>query len=562
MKRMPFVLVLFILSLPGLALAQAKAYVAGPVQTTAYGQVAGAESNEGRSLQWLGIPYAAPPVGELRWRAPRAPSAWEGVRQATSFSSVALQASGSAIVGDEDCLYLNVFRPNSPAAKLPVLLYIHGGNNQTGSAKSFSGEVLAAQASCVVVTINYRLGALGWLSIPAIKTGDPYEDSGNFGLLDIRQALAWIKDDIIAFGGDPGNVTVSGQSAGGRDVMAILISPIFKGYFDKAFCISGGMTTADPGLGRAVATAAIAKWVVEDGLKASEAEAAAWLDSGNAEVKDYLMKQDGKRVASIMTNASIRMAAFPHLFADGAVLPKEGFAVFKTGAYNKAPTLLGSCDSEFTMFALGDPAFASAFSKGTLASDPVLGPQFDFAAKYGSMLYASFNADRSAEAMGAGPNPPAVYAYRFLWGEDATVIGSGMGAAFRAYHGIDLDFITGREDSFVKTNYTAENKAGRVALSAAVQAYLGNFLRSGDPNGPGLPRWEPWSPARPRLLSLSADRQTALIGMGAGAYYPEEIFAAMDADSSLGADQKRAMTANVMSGRFFSPPLDARYNGK
>ncbi|GAU76696.1 carboxylesterase family protein [Fusibacter sp. 3D3] len=539
-------------------------YAKGILQTTSYGQVEGQLSNESLSIEWLGVPYAAPPIDELRWLAPQPPEKWSGVLATKSYKEKAMQLSGKEIIGSEDCLYLNLYRPNTAETDLPVLVFIHGGNNQTGTSQDFKGEKLAVASNSIVVSIDYRLAALGWINLPALKTGDPLTDSGNFGLLDIHEALTWVNGNIKAFGGNPYNVTLSGQSAGGRDVMAALISPIFKGDFQKAFAISGGMTVTDPAVGQAIDAKALTTLVVEDGIKATASEAIAWLNTDAQAVKNYLRSLPGKRITGLMDNAAIRMSVFPHLFADGYVLPKEGFAVLSTGNYNKVPTLLGSCEDEFSVFAGTDPMFVGALFGGTLATDEVLLPQYTFASTYGSMLYTGFNADRSAEIMADVHGQPDVYAYRFAWGKDQDVIGSGLGSLLGAFHGVDMDFLKGRYESFVSSNYTVENLQGRDALVSALHAYLKNFLYTGNPNGPDLPVWTAWSNAENagKLMVLDADKKEAKLGMTDEYIIESEVFKAIDADKTLPTGQKQNMIANMMSGRFFSTSFDAHYNGK
>ena len=180
-------------------------------------------------LEGLGIPYAAPPVGDLRLRAPVEHAAWSDVRDATRFGSASLQTKteyGEA-QGSEDCLYLNVYKPNvaDDSQLIPVMVWIHGGGFISGSGNAFYGANLARTAQAIVVTINYRLGPLGWLGLPSLADEAPDHSTGNYGLLDSIAALKWVKHNIAAFGGDPGRVTIFGQSAGGEQIFALFASP-------------------------------------------------------------------------------------------------------------------------------------------------------------------------------------------------------------------------------------------------------------------------------------------------------------------------------------------------
>lgn len=235
------------------------------LQQTKYGAIDGKTYEQYGTLGWLGVPYAAPPVGELRWKAPREPDAWTGTRTAKEFAACSLQLSGETIAGSEDSLYLNIWRPNTTSSKLPVMVFLHGGGNMTGSGKDFQGEQLARNTNSIIISVNYRLGALGFFQNAALKTGNPLDDSGNYGLLDAFRALQWVQDNIEGFGGDTGNVTLAGQSAGARNVLAALISPLSKGLFQKLAAFSGGLTTATPEEGEQKSEDAFVKLLVQEG---------------------------------------------------------------------------------------------------------------------------------------------------------------------------------------------------------------------------------------------------------------------------------------------------------
>ena len=210
------------------------------VVRTADGLLQG-KSAEGTS-QFLGIPYAAPPVGPLRWQAPQPARRWAGIRQATSYGNRCPQlASGNGPRSDsEDCLYLNVFAPpgarSGPHGKLPVLVMIHGGGLVNGSGDQHDGSLIASTDHIVVVSINYRLGVFGFLNVPGLG-GSPLTANGNYGLLDQESALRWVHSNIAAFGGDPGRVTIAGESAGGWSMCALMTSPPARGLFSAAIMV-------------------------------------------------------------------------------------------------------------------------------------------------------------------------------------------------------------------------------------------------------------------------------------------------------------------------------------
>ena len=219
-----------------LGLSLTAAASAAPRVDTRQGPVEGFTAKG--ALQFLGIPYAAPPVGDLRWRPPQPAAAWTGVRQATRFGPACAQVTTLGVFAgpanaNEDCLTLNVFTPRlGAAAKAPVIVWIHGGGNVDGASSDYDASRLASLGDTVVVTINYRLGLFGWLAHPALDAeGHPF---GNYGLLDQQLALKWVRDNISAFGGDPGNVTLGGQSAGSVDAEAQVASPLAAGLFQRA----------------------------------------------------------------------------------------------------------------------------------------------------------------------------------------------------------------------------------------------------------------------------------------------------------------------------------------
>ena len=189
-------------------------------------------------------------------------------------------------------------RVNTDDTGIPVLVYIHGGNNQTGTSKEIPFEKLAANANCMVIALNYRLGCLGFNSLPALKNGTAEENSGNYTLLDFAKALDWIAENAESLGADPENITISGFSAGGRDVMAMLISPIFEGKFQKAISFSGGMTVADVEDSQKVTAEAIAPLAVEDGMKETEEEAVEWLLS-----EDEAIMEEVRNICMELTQA-------------------------------------------------------------------------------------------------------------------------------------------------------------------------------------------------------------------------------------------------------------------
>ena len=540
MKKFRLVLLLLVVGVLVVSCATTEfAFENDTVRPTQSGMVQGIRDTDHGGLAWLGVPYAAPPVGALRWRAPVDHKPWEGVRETTAFASMCMQSKDGAIVGSEDCLYVNIWRPDTMEADLPVLVFAHGGGNRTGSGQDFPGDRLAKQANIIVVSVNYRLGPLGWFRHPAIQTGDPLDDSGNYGLLDIMQSLAWVRDNIRSFGGDPKNVTVSGQSAGGRDVAALLISPQAEGLFHKAIVFSGGMTLSAPEDGTAAAIAAV--------------------DAHLGEVQD-LRAVAATELIGMFAPSPIKMSPFPHLFRDGHVIPSEGFAAVAAGNAIDVPVLFGSTRDEFSAFAFSDPVFISAVMSGEIFSDEDLLRQFNHSKVFGSRLYATFNAETPASLLAASPRREPIYCYRFAWGTRPGVTAPSVLMLIGAPHGGDMDFVTGHEDSpinlfFPGAYYTDENKPGRDALHRAMATYIGNFLRYGDPNGDSstertLPTWDTFTPdaGSAGVLRLDADAEQTHIEMVA-ADSQAAILSEMEA--AVSAEDREMIIQRVFDDRFF-----------
>ncbi|MDR2174856.1 MAG: carboxylesterase family protein [Synergistaceae bacterium] len=537
------------------AASGAASYKRGLTQETAYGTVQGVK--EGNALVWRGIPYAKAPVGELRWRAPRSPEPWSGVRDTSKPGSIGIQLTADGIIGSEDNLNLNIFRPDTEKEYLPVLVYLHGGNNQTGSSAELPAAKLAVNADIVVVPLQIRLGLLGFNNLPALRTGDPLEDSGNYSLLDIAFALDWIKENIAAFGGDPRNITVSGYSAGGRDVMALLVSPLFKDKFQKAFSFSGGLTLADSEQSRKVIARYIAKLVLEDGKAKTESEAVKWLLKDSKEVRRYLYDLPADRLAGLIGNAMIRLSAFPHLFKDGAVLPKEGF---DTRRYNSVPIVLLASATEFSPFAVSDPYFARAAKEKTFLSDPKIRGEIEFVIKHGSRLYEYFNAEQSAEKIFGRYGAP-IYTVDILWGTDKDIVGKEFAALSGAAHGIFRPFLTDEAIGLRAAYPQAFENDGARELTQLFQRYLSNFLYTGNPNGRGLPAWRAWESAKsgPAQLLLNADKNGTIVRQTSARTTYEQILKEIETDDSVSPEAKKTILSKVLNGRWFSEGLDSHF---
>lgn len=527
------------------------------LQKTSYGLVQGAEVNNAQTLVWKGIPYGKSPVGDLRWKAPVSPEKWDGVFDATKSGKIGVQLVNGKPVGSEDCLNLDIYRPNTSDTNLPVMFYIHGGNNQSGTSEEINPQKFAINANVIVVSVNYRLGLLGFNNLPALKTGNKLENSGNYTLLDIAKALDWVKENISNFGGNSNNVTLSGFSAGGRDVMAILISPMFDGKFQKAISFSGGMTIADSKESEKLFAKAIAPFVVEDKVKGTVDEAYKWLLTSGKDVKSYLYGLSPERLSSLMTNAGIRMEVFPHLFNDGVVLPKDGFSTKK---YNNVPLIMITGSSEFSLFGRFDKAFAP-IKDDVLLADTVEAKNYQFAYKYGGRLYGMFNAQESAERMFNNYKSP-IYTCDFDWGTDAQIFGERTANIYGALHGIWIPFLMSDIQGASGLVAGSLQNAGAKDLTKKFTAYVSNFMWNGNPNGTDLVKWDSWTNANkdPSQLILNADMDKAIITMSNERDTYDKVIIDIKNDTSVSPEAKEKLLKEVLNGRWFSKKLDETFN--
>jgi len=509
------------------------------IVTTKYGRLMGI-LDENDTWAWKGVPYAKPPVGDLRWKAPLEPDGWSGVRQAKEECEPCTQLYTSPqwirqdyAIGSEDCLYLNIWRPQSDETDLPVYVWIHGGSNNFGMAAQYNGSVLASRSNVVVVVIQYRLGPLGWFTHPALRHGeDPKDDSGNYGTLDTIQALEWVHENIEAFGGDPDNVLITGESAGAHNVMNLVTSTLSSGLFHKAMSQSGGMTTDTVAEGEDQAEDFI------DALLAADELA----DAPGNDVEAYLR---GKTSHEILEAYYASFGTVPTFdaYQDGYVLPaKSVVAAIRDGEYNKVPIILGANQYETKSFMpLYGPAFGLpwfdliAVLDGDIASiDDVLPTDndkdlYELSGYYGSRNWRGKFVDERARAL--KDQQDDVYAYQFNWGG----IGSGPSPfdfIYGASHAMEIAFFFGGDTSLWGYGYNPGNDTdGRKDLQEKMMLYLANFAHTGDPNGAGLPEWDRWSnDSAPKAIIFDSDLDSAQIHMDSEEVFIDTVYAAYLAD--------------------------------
>jgi para-nitrobenzyl esterase len=480
------------------------------VRTTSAGDVVGFIHRHGVRA-WLGIPFAAAPVGDLRWRAPQPPPPWAGVREALSAGSACPQkpsllgvaeSPGATLTGDEDCLYLNVWSPPG-ADNLPVMLWIHGGGNTIGRGDTYVASNLAAFGDVVVITINYRLGPFGWFAHPALASGDPLHDSGNYGTLDIVRALEWTRDNAAAFGGDPDNVTVFGESAGAFDTLAMMASPLARGLFHRAISQSGGFSPTPmsealepesegghPYSGPEI----VNRLLAADGAAADRAAAAAvQSDMSAEEIRAYLYARTPAEIFALWEDGGLGMINVPDNFGDGHVLPAmttaEIFGSLEN--HNPVPVILGTNRDEPSLFMARNPEFVKTF----LWIFPRFRDEADYLRRvhYGGLAWKARGVDELAQLMTAAGNSE-VFTYRFDWDEQGSIAGYDLSKALGAAHALELPFVFG-DFEILPMAYLFDNSPGKEALSEAMMSYWSAFAHSGQPNRGRRneqPQWLRW----------------------------------------------------------------------
>jgi len=527
------------------------AYPGGTLVRLGTGFLGGFEDEAG-SLAWLGIPYAAPPVGNLRWRAPAPLEPWDGVREALSFGPGAVRflPGLDSLEGSEDCLRLNVWRPDDARAGLPVIFWIHGGANTAGtaSAPDHGGHAIASSQGVVFVSVEYRLGPLGWFRDPALLPADASaaESSGNFGLLDIIAALRWVRDEIASFGGDPGRVTIMGESAGGLDVLALLLAPEAEGLFSGAVAMSPIFPTATAEEADARAEKLLADLIIRD-----ESMSNRGYEERPRAVREALAMPPSERAAYLrsvhpwtlyapLSGGRTGMFDWPSAVPDGRLLPLDGFARYASGDYpGKVPLIIGSTRDEVGAFLALEPGIASL--------DPSYGP----AMRYGSELWRARYVDGVARAIAARPGGGRVYSYRFDWGSSASdgrsELPFGLGSRLGAFHSLDVPFFLGTDvilgPVLGRLVLTRDNAPSRRAVSSLILAYLGAFARTGNPNAEGASlEWPEYGASGGKWIALgNPDARGPGIVMEGGRS-EDEIAAEMLAE--LG--EKRAMRAMAL----------------
>lgn len=452
------------------------------------GLLQGTSENELKVFK--GIPFAAPPIGELRWRAPQPVENWEGIKQAIEYAPAPIQGGNPPSGKSEDCLYLNIWTPaKSPDDKIPVLVWIHGGGFAFGSTTEpvYSGEKLA-EKGVVLVSIAYRVGQLGFLVHPELSAESVNHISGNYGLLDMIAGLKWIQQNIAAFGGNPNKVTIFGESAGGIAVSMLCASPLAKGLFHGAISQSGGSfgpprPTTYPGenLKR---------------LKDAEEAGVAYAQNAGASSIAELRKIPPD---SLPSGWGIGMA-WPII--DGWVIPDDQYKLYETGRYNDVPILIGYNSDEGASFTwVRTPKefiegvhtrygpFAGELMKAYPLKDSIIPKTARDLARDAAFGWHTWSWARLQSETGKSK----VYYYYFDqhpdYPEDTPKYDHG------SPHGQDIAYVFMHLDAS-----KPETTQTDLDISEVMGTYWANFAKFGDPNGEGVPKWPAFSSANPEVM--------------------------------------------------------------
>ncbi len=477
------------------------------VVTTSSGPLRGTVDAGQRAF--LGIPYAAPPIGSLRWKPPQAHDPWTSIRDARSFSSGCAHpitdAMGKPVAaGMVDCLYLNVYAPADGVAR-PVLVFIHGGASRNGEGSDYDGSALSRKGRVVVVTVNYRLGVFGFLAHPDLTSESPDGASGQYGLLDQRFALDWVQRNIAAFGGDPGNATLAGHSSGSYRVCNHLASPSGTGLFHKAIMHSGGCTSRSASVPLAQAEVAGAAFVQSVGCSSGDIPAClrgvAMTDLMNAPATEKVGSNLGWALAT-----------------GGTVWPRSSMEAMLAGDFHKVPVLLGTNHEEYRVFTAlqelgqGGPISAAQFAGfvngtfgGGAAAVFAAYPASAFGATneaYSSLLTDFAYSCPVRTTAGLFSSNVETYAYEF---DDPTAPKQVPGPFIdqKSYHGAELTYLFRQPMSAWGFGPVAALDANQQVRADQIIKYWAAFAATGNPNNAGSPPWPRYAPTGSAIQRLA-----------------------------------------------------------
>ena len=504
------------------------------------GSIIGYAENNDIQL-WKGIPYAKAPIGNLRWRAPQPVDPWQGQKPTLAFSERCPQlpiepmedSGDKSYLGHEDCLYLNVAAPYFSANaipqgdnRLPVMVWIHGGGNVWGATSQYEAfKNLAKRENVVVVSMNYRLGILGWFSHPALaETAATAEDrSGNFGTLDMIQSLEWVKENITAFGGNPDNVTIFGESAGGRNVFSLLASPRASGLFHRAIVQSGMpisysvaeaenyLDDEQPGQANSsrelINNLLIASQTANDRSAAKNAQQA----MSSTALRDYLYSQSTEQLFAEIQSGTTGEYFIPTIIRDGTVFSDKPFIELfaDVNDYNAVPIMLGTNRDEMKSLMMGDGDYIE-YRLGILPS-VIDADSWNRDTGYVSAMWKVLGADEPASVLVEGGNPD-IFVYQFDWDEMTSNWLIDWVTVLGAAHSLEIAFVMTDFEASMSympfpiiddTNYETAS-----VLATSMSSYWGQFAHTGQPQSgqsQSLPHWQAWGNKRGQQQSLVFD---------------------------------------------------------
>ena len=505
MKAWIFTLAILMIVSCGRSQTDPPAADADTQRTVKQGSIIGFTADNGAHV-WRGIPFAASTEGKNRWRAPQPAKPWRNTREMLHFAERCAQVTtafdadeglkAGQVIGSEDCLALNIFAPaDALDSSLPVMVWIHGGGNVWGKSSDYDGSRLAENHNVIVVTVQYRLGPLGWFAHPALRASaiDPRDAAASFAILDLMASLEWVRDNISVFGGNPDNVTIFGESAGGHNVAALLASPLSEGLFHRAIIQSGFFDSLSVGEAQ--------------GTEGSRANPSSQIASTlNAQTAEDLRKVPVDLLLNAYVDPSAGFVDVPRMIQDGVALPKTPMrdAFTSVDTFQAVPIITGTNRDEMKLFYSGD----ERFTKKILWFFPTpRDPRFyDAISEYVSRAWRIRAVDEPLSAMNAAGHEQ-VYSYRFDWDDSGSFLFVDFQTLLGAAHGLEIPFLFNDFEFFGQANgiiFRTKTEETRQHLSRSMGVYWTNFARNGVPRSKGEVSW-PFYGSQAKTLRLDSE---------------------------------------------------------
>ncbi len=552
MNRLAAMLVLFVLASCSANKPEPPEAASQTRRSTEQGEVVGFVTEAGAHA-WRGIPFAASTAGDNRWRAPRPAAHWSGERKALAEAPRCAQLTNEfdadegldpgLVVGTEDCLTLDVYAPPDAVQKaLPVMVWIHGGGNVWGRSGAYDGSKLAINENVIVVAVQYRVGPLGWFANAAIRDSAqvPEDRAASFAVLDLAASLGWVQSNIAAFGGNPDNVTIFGESAGGHDVVALLASPLAEGLFHRAIVQSGSfdsLSLADAEGNGTARPNTSDRILAKLGVSSAEELRALPLD------KFFAVFEDKPGFIDV-----------PRMISDGVALPETPLRDVFTDpqAFRAVPVILGSNRDEMKLFYASDKRLV----KYRLGLLPVVRDQefYDALTGYISRIWRIRAVDEPAAAMAAAGHDD-VYSYRFDWDDGGSFLFIDFHSLMGAAHGFEVPFVFDNFHHLGDADFILfedDTKVDREALGRTMGAYWASFAGNGVPSSNAGPVW----PAYGNGTFLRLDTASGGgLEVAKGADSIEALIADLNGDPGLDR-AKRCMIVDELPKWLFAEPVE------